>query len=157
MDDEIALTREFTVDAGYAGRVARAVTKRFLLRRPTTWLELGVIAIAVLLALLGVTIMWWFAGLITLLVLLIPAALYFPSRRAFARRFPAGTVLRMGFGETRFRNDGPDFSSTVDYALYSKAERDGDFVALRQGPTRTWSYFPGTLFADQDLARFPQG
>jgi len=154
-DDVIPLTREYTVDAGYTGRVAWVLVKRIFLRRPSTWLGAAAAVGAIVLALLGVDPMWWVAGALVFVTVLFPAFVYLATRRAFSKRFPVGTLLATGFGEQRFRSDGPNFSSNINYTFFSRAERDGEFVALKQVTPKAWSYFPGVLFGDEDLARFP--
>ncbi|CAN5253396.1 hypothetical protein BH11ACT3_BH11ACT3_11900 [soil metagenome] len=155
-DEQIPLTREFTVDEGYATKASWALTRRLVVQRATTWLGLIFAAVAVGLALLGVDIMWWLALLLVVAVL-VPIPLVFSSvRRGYRKSFPPGTVLQTGFGTTRFTNAAPQFTTTLDYTIYDAARREGDFVWLRRRDTkRGWSVFPGALFGDDDLARFP--
>jgi hypothetical protein len=155
--EQVPLTREFTVGEGYATKVSWALTRRLVVQRATTWLGLVFAGLAVVLALLGIDVMWWVA-LVLVVAVVLPIPLVFLSvQRSYRNRFPVGTVLQTGFGETRFTNAAPQFTTTLEYTVYDAARREGDFVWLRRRDTkRGWSTFPGELFGDDDVARFPR-
>ena len=155
-DEAIPLTREFTVDPGFATRVSFALVKRYFVRRPTTWIGLGFILVAVALAIMGADVMWIVVLVLLVATIVFPVLVFLAGRRQVRRQFPVGTVMRTGFGPTRFTNAAPGFTSSVDYTYYSQAERDGEFVALRRVTPKTWVLFPGVLFGEEDIARFPQ-
>lgn len=156
MSEEIPLTRAYVVDESYPSRAASAVVKQFFGRRPMLWVALGFAILSVVLALLGIGFMWYFALFFVLFAVIFPFTMYRTLRRSLHRLYRPGTILRAGFGDTRFALEAPQFSSAMEYSFYDRAERRGDFVALRQRVGKGWVLIPGVLATDEDLARFPQ-
>lgn len=154
-DEAPPLTREYTIDARFAGRAA-AIAVGQILRTPWTWIALATAAIAGVLFVFGVSIMGWVAGFLLLFAVLIPVMAYVTMRRIAKRQFPPGTVLKIGFGDQFVSTQTPLESSTTAYSAYSGAKRKGEFVLLRQRASKAWGIVPGQLFTDEDLARFPQ-
>jgi hypothetical protein len=156
VSDEIPMTREYVVDESYPSRAAFAVVKQFFSRRPMLWVALGFAIVAAILALLGIGLMWFFAAFFVLFTVAFPFTMFRMIRRSLHRLYPPGTILRTGFGETRFAAEAPQFTSAMDYSYYDRSERRGEFIALRQRVDKGWLLFPGVLASDEDLARFPQ-
>ena len=158
MRDDIPLTREFVVDERFPGQAAWALVKQHSFRRGMPWLGFGIIAFGILFVALkpGEWFGWVIVGLGLLSTVILPAVIFFSVRRVARRQYPDGSRLRTGFGTERFAVDSPSLSATLDYSMYSAVRRRGDFVFLRQASTKAWGLYPGVLFSDEDLARFPQ-
>lgn len=154
----IPYTREFVVDAGYATRVSRAVVLDLWVRRPTMYIGIVAIVLAVLLVTSRPDESAWLLLLVigVLFVFVLPVVAVVAGGRALRKQAPVGSRFRSGFASDRFVIDGPSATSALAYSLYRGSRRKGEFVYLRMRANRRWVAFPGQLFGDEDLARFPQ-
>ena len=159
MTDAIPLTREYVVDERFPGRAAWALLKQHTFRRGMPWVGFAIILFGLALFALKPDDGWFalvIAGLGVLSTLVLPALIYVTVQRVARRQFPIGSVLRTGFGAERFAVESPTLSATLDYSMFTDTQRRGDFVFLRQASTKAWGLYPGVLFSDEDLARFPR-
>lgn len=152
-EEQVPLTREFTIGPGDARRAAWALTRTTVVR------PVGVVLVglAVLVGVAGIVrgATLWPALAILSFGVLLPFLIYLLGRRRFGIVFPPGTVVKVGFGDTVFRTEAVDTGSSLTYAFYERARRVGDVVVLGDGRVVS-SYLPGSLFTDEDLARFPR-
>jgi len=153
-DEPVAFTRELKVDESYSKRVTWAIYRDFL-RRPSTWTAVPVVFVGVALSFVA-PIMVFASVLAAVALIVIVPMTYVNLRRSTWRTFRPGMVIRSGFGPDRFVTGSAEGSSTLVYSAIAGAERRGDFVRLRSRRTKHWLYYPGALFGDEDLARFPQ-
>jgi len=153
----IPFTREFIVDRTYGARAGWALGMYVTIRGGNLLVgAIGVLIGLVILLAEGLDSIWWVMVLIGAFVVFALPLLLVAGGLVNQRSAPAGTRFRSGFGAERFAVEGPLISSTVAYTMYRRAVRHGDFVFLRQRANKQWGAWPGELFGDEDLARFPQ-
>lgn len=156
-EETIPFTREFTVDGTYGARAGWALGIYLTVRNGNLVVGLlGVLLGVVILVVQGPGSVWWVLMLIGTFIALALPLLLVAAGLMSRRSAPAGTLFRSGFGEERFAVESPLVSSTVVYAMYRRAIRHGKFVFLRLRSNKQWGAWPGELFGDEDLARFPQ-
>lgn len=156
MAEPVPYTASYTVDPGFPARAARANARMVLLRGPWLWVGVGFVLLGF--AVVGLDAPTYAAIAIAfgvLFVVALPLILLVGGRRTFARQLPPGSVLQAGFGDQTFSTSGPQGSSVILYDAFSSSRRSGDLVLLKARASRKWSLYPGALFSDADLARFP--
>jgi hypothetical protein len=152
--EEIGLTRRFVVDAGYRWRAGVIKAIDGFPRRWLFWL--GAVILLILFfspandgkpaAIAAVLALMLGFGLMSVIVTSI----------VINRAYPPGSVLEAGFGEREWVLQTSGCLTRLPYTAFSNARRRGEFVFMRVPGSRDWDLFPGPLFGDRDLVRFPK-
>ena len=149
-DEQIPYEYEFVVDAGYAGRISRAIVINFYLRTLTLFLSPALLLIvAVILFTAGQPLVAISLLAVCALLLLVPLLVYRLTWRRLDRAFPVGSVLRSGFAEEAFALAEPASTTTFRYAAFHPPRVRGEFAVLRERLTRQDTFYPIQLFPEE--------
>ncbi len=154
--EQIPYTRDFVVDAEYQTALTRALYLQAF-RSPAVWAILG----GFFLVFLGLAVLnpsqWWVLIFWVGVMVVVYGLRYARTHRVIRTAFPAGKVIRIGFGPTHFAiSDGAD-ASVLAYSGFDEIEVRGSVVWLRRTTPKRRMAYPRALFPEAELDRIRAG
>jgi hypothetical protein len=141
--------RQFTVPDGWSGHLARVFVASTL-RRRTFVVRFG--STALVLLVLGVLVSWWWALVVPVLLAVLLAGVYVPTRRRLAAVLPAGSEATTEAFADRFVSRNGGGAREIRYADVQAVmvRRDVAMLRLASGPVLL---IARSLVPDEVMAR----